>query len=348
MLPLERLADDLERQRMFVATRTPVYGRVLELLMSVIPLDRLEDAWRHRTFQAWFDRPLLLLASLRDDALEEGSSHPLDRAIGSGSDADAATPDALRAAFAADRSVWHKLRDRFVQTNETSRAVTWLWPAHLVGLARPGTFLRIFDVGASAGLNLVADALPRIWTRDGAPLQVDPLPRIIERCGFDLNPMDVGDAAHARWLRACIWPGETTRQARLEEAFTAWRLATPRPKLVAARAADVPALLPRETGDRLLAYQTVMRDYLSAEERAAYESGMRAWLEALPHGQAFWIEMEVTVGGPPVRPEGHLLAHARGGQDLLLARCDPHPTALTVLDEAVDAFTAAARAPGVD
>jgi hypothetical protein len=42
MLPLERLAEDLEQQRKFVATRTPVYGRMLELLMSVVPLDRRE------------------------------------------------------------------------------------------------------------------------------------------------------------------------------------------------------------------------------------------------------------------------------------------------------------------
>jgi hypothetical protein len=253
MLPLERLAEDLEQQRKFVAARTPVYGRILELLMSVAPLDRLEEAWRHRTFEAWFDRPLLLLAALRDDALEEGSKHPLERAIGSGAEADAATPDALRAAFAPDRSVWRKLRDRFVQTNETLRAVTWLWPAHLIGAADPATSLQIFDIGASAGLNLVADALPRIWTRDGTPLPIDPLPRIARRCGFDLRPLDVTDENDARWLRACIWPGQTVRQRRLEEAIAAWGTMSPRPELVVAAADDVPAQLPRDTSDRLLA-----------------------------------------------------------------------------------------------
>jgi hypothetical protein len=339
MLPLERLAEDLEQQRKFVAPRTPVYGRILELLETVVPLDRLEETWRHRTFEAWFDRPLLLLAALRDDALEEGSSHPLDRAIGSGADVDAATPEALRAAFAPDRSVWRKLRDRFVQTNETSRAVTWLWPAHLIGAAHPAASLQIFDIGASAGLNLVADALPRIWTRDGALLPIDPLPRVARRCGFELRPIDVTDENDARWLRACIWPGQTARQIRLEEAIAAWRAMTPRPELVAAGAGDVPTRLPRETPDRLVAYQTVMRDYLPAEERARYESGMRAWLDALPAGQAFWIEMEVTPGARTGGPSGSIVAHARG-EDFLLAACDTHPTSLTVFDEAVDAFRA--------
>src|SRR4051812_36831057 len=40
--PLERLADDLERQRNFIAAQVPVYGRILELLLSIVPLDRLE------------------------------------------------------------------------------------------------------------------------------------------------------------------------------------------------------------------------------------------------------------------------------------------------------------------
>jgi hypothetical protein len=337
MLPLERLAEDLEQQRKYVVARTPVYGRVLELLMSVVPLDRLEETWQHRIFKAWFDRPLLLLAALRDDALEEGASHPLDRAIGSGADVDAATPDRLRAAFAPDRSVWRKLRDRFVQTNETSRAVTWLWPAHLIGATHPGTSLQIFDIGASGGLNLVADALPRIWTRNSAPLPIDPLPRVARRCGFDLHPIDVTDESDARWLRACIWPGHTARQTRLEEAIGAWRTMTPPPELVTAAAGDVPVRLPREAPDRLVAYQTVMRDYLPAEERARYEAGMRAWLDAVPAGQAFWIEMEVTPGAQTGGPSGDIVVHARGGENFLLATCDAHPTAMTVFDEAVDA-----------
>jgi hypothetical protein len=340
MLALVRLAEDLEQQKNFLAERVPVYGRILELLMSVAPLDRLEETWRHRTFEAWFDRPLLLLAALRDDALEDGSSHPLSRAIGSGADVDSATPDALRAALAPDRSVWRKLRDRFVQTNETSRAVTWLWPAHVIGSAHPGTSLQIFDIGASAGLNLVADRLPRIWTHNGAPLPIDPLPRLAQRCGFDVHPIDVTNEEDARWLRACIWPGQAARQARLEEAIAAWRLMTRRPELVVSRAGDVPAQLPRETPDRLVAYQTVMRDYLTAEERARYESGMRAWLDALPAGHAFWIEMEVSPGVRTGGPSADIVVHARGGEDFVLATCDAHPTAVTVFNQAVHAFRA--------
>jgi hypothetical protein len=82
-----------------------------------------------------------------------------------------------------------------------------------------------------------------------------------------------------------------------------------------------------------------MRDYLPAEERARYEAGMQRWLEALPAGQAFWIEMEVTPGARAGGPSADIIVHARGA-DFLLGVCDAHPTALTVCDEAVDAFKA--------
>jgi hypothetical protein len=202
----------------------------------------------------------------------------------------------------------------------------------------PGTSLQIFDIGASAGLNLVADALPRIWTGDGVLLPIDPLPYVTRRCGFDLHPVDVIDEMGARWLRACVWPGQTARLTRLDEAIAVWRWMTPRPELVAARANDVPARLPYETTDRLLAYQTVMRDDLTADERARYEAGMRAWLDALPDGQAFWIEMEVPSDARAGGPAADIVVHARGGEDFVLATCDAHPTALTVFNEAVDAF----------
>jgi hypothetical protein len=231
------------------------------------------------------------------------------------------------------------LRTRFVQTNETSRAVAWMWPAHMLAAARPGRAVCLFDIGASAGLNLVADALPRPWSRSdgGLPLVLDPLPAITLRRGYDRHPIDVHDEDGARWLRACIWPGEPARHDRLERAIAAWRVSNPRPDLVAARAGDVPALLPRD-GDIAIAYQTVMRDYLPAEERARYDAGMRAWLHSRPAGDAVWIEMEVTVGAKTGGgPSGSLTVHGRD-VSFALASCDAHPSALSIDEAAVDAL----------
>jgi len=69
------------------------------------------------------------------------------------------------------------------------------------------------DLGASAGLNLAADALPSIWsTDDGAPLTfgspvgssaqsaASALPPIVARWAFDLSPLHVDRSEDARWL----------------------------------------------------------------------------------------------------------------------------------------------------
>jgi hypothetical protein len=38
----------------------------------------------------------------------------------------------------------------------------------------------------------------------------------VARVGVDLDPVDVTDADDARWLRACVWPDQPERAARLE------------------------------------------------------------------------------------------------------------------------------------
>jgi len=349
--PLGGLLDDLESQREFVQDRVPVYARILELLPEVLPRGRLARAWEGRSFGAWYERPLLILAALRDDALEEGPNHPLFRFIGASDESAAGTETAtsgmLLEALEPGRSVWDKLRRRHVQTNETSRAVAWMWPAQLIRGADPSRRLHLFDVGASAGLNLVADALPRIWTRpdesgggngnrlgDEPSLPVDPLPEIATRRGYDLRPLDPDDEESARWLRACVWPGQEGRLRRLDRAIDAWRSTDPRPELIQASAEEVPNRLPEEENGWMLAYQTVMRDYLSAEEWDRYATGMRRWVESYPGRRALWVELEVEEaareGGPPAAITVHL-----PDASLVLATCEPHPKRLDVDHEAV-------------
>lgn len=363
MNPLEGLLDDLEAQRDFFGARVPPYARILELLPDVLPWERLEKAWTGRSFGAWYERPLLILAALREEALAQGRAHPLFEAVGGDGTVDkggdprgdsapvsngdatpVATPDpdgvtraALQAALAPDRRVWKTLRERHVQTNETSRAVAWLWPAHLLVAANSGISLQLFDIGASAGLNLVADALPRIWSRsDGTSLPTEPLPRIGIRRGFDLRPLDPDAEESARWLRACVWPGQQHRARRLERALAAWRASDPRPDLVRAHAVDVPGRLPTvgENSERILAVQCIMRDYLSAEERARYETGMHDWIASGRPGTHLWIELEVTEGAREGGPPAAITAHWSGGS-VRLATCEPHPRVLDVDDRAV-------------
>jgi hypothetical protein len=122
------LRDDMRTQREFLGSRAPVYAKLLEILEAQLlhGLEaRLEDAWRDRPFGAWYERPLLLAGSLRNDALREGTSHPLWRAIAQPDpDLSALTVPAVADAVAPERTYfWHTLVTRHLQTNDPSRAV---------------------------------------------------------------------------------------------------------------------------------------------------------------------------------------------------------------------------------
>ena len=335
------LAEDLERQRGILAPRCPPYARALELLPAVLdgPVRaRLEAAWRGRRFVAFYDRPLLLLAALRADARAVGPSHPLFSAFCAPAPRlEAVTTEAL--ALALEREpVLDLVARRSVQTNETTRAVAWLWPAALAGASGGARPLALADVGASAGLNLVADALAAPWRfADGQAVPVASDVRAVARLGLDATPLDAGSREDAGWLRACVWPGDREREERLEAAlaaFAAMRTRPDAPLLAPASAGSAPARLAAlsaaHPGALVIAYQTLLRDYLPPDERAEYVEGMRAWIAAQPPGQALWMELELAPGDGelPCTLTAHVRAPRGGVRTLVPARCGYHPTVL--------------------
>jgi hypothetical protein len=244
------LADDLDAQRRFLEQRVPSYARVLAELCSTLGtlVPRLEPVWQGRRFDSPYERPLLLLGALRYDAMLEGPSHPLHAAVVREPPApEAVTPAAMASALAPGRHrLFAALSERLVQTNETSRAVAWMWVAHLIESADPGRPCALVDLGASAGLNLVADALPSPWVdQHDSPIPTHPLPPVAGRLGVDRHPLDARDPDTRAWLRACVWPGDTARVARLEAAFAALEAAEAdrAVTLVAADLGDAPARL---------------------------------------------------------------------------------------------------------
>ncbi len=335
---IEGLEEELARERRAMEARSPPYARALELLPGVLTGAAgrfLAAAWEERRFFAWYERPLLLLAAIRDDVLADGEAHPLWPAFGPDADPGAVEEDALREALGGRRDrVWDALARRSVQTNETSRAIAWLWPAALAGASGGARPIAIADVGASAGLNLVADALPPIWTDEsGAPIEVARGVRTVARLGLDPAPLDVLHEEDARWLRACVWPGEAEREARLLAAIEAFRAARTRPDapvLVPIAAPNVPSRLDllsaSDRGALVVATQTVVRDYLDPADRAEYERGMRGWLATHPAGAALWVELEATA---EAAKEAALVVHLRAADGALrsveLGRTGMHP-----------------------
>ncbi|MGI8460018.1 MAG: DUF2332 family protein [Solirubrobacterales bacterium] len=350
--PLAGLDDDLAMHRAFVEDRDPVYARTLDLLIPRIEGDlaeRLRDAWREREFGPFYERPLMILTALREDVLHEGEGHPLWAGVGaSDPDPGAVTAEGVETGFAADRDrVWRSLATRFVQTNDTSRGVAWMWPAALSATVEPDRPIEIYDMGASAGLNLVADRLEWIWSDvTGAAVGPQVLPPIAARRGFDLRPLDLLDGDDERWLRALIWPGQRERRERFEQGLDAFRELAAAGELTPIETASVDdaasELEPCRVGaPRGLAYQTIMHDYLPAEIRARYDEAMREWLARSEPGSAVWVEFEIAEGGEDAESVVALTAHvAAGGGDrtAVIARSSPHPRVLRTDDGEVAAL----------
>jgi len=254
---------------------------------------------------------------------------------------------AVAAAVAPERTrFWQALRERAVQTNETTRAVTWLWPAALLARAGERRVITLVDIGTSAGLNLTADGLPPLWQdAAGAPIAVAPRPELALRIGFDVAPLDVSEPDAARWLRACVWPSDTQRLARLEHAitcFTAAATCAAAPRLVACTLPEVSVqldALPREP--LILCMQSIVRDYLPAAERNRYEAEMHAWLLRRPALAALWAELEMDPERATSQENSATLrvryVLERGAlRELILARTHPHPRRLFIDAAAVE------------
>ena len=130
----------------------------------------------------------------------------------------------------------HLLATRTTQTNEVGRCGFLLPPLGMLA-AEVGP-LGVLDVGASGGLNLLADRYAyRYRSAEGvervlgtSPLLIpvdttgpvpvpDAVPVIAARLGIDQRPIDVTHDEAARWLEACVWPDQADRFHRLVAAI---------------------------------------------------------------------------------------------------------------------------------
>jgi hypothetical protein len=144
---------------------------------------------------------------------------------------------------------------RRVQTNEVRRCAT-LVPGFVRAASALGVNSAAFvEIGASAGLNLQWDRYRCYYGDDlawGDPLadvsfacelrgerrpSISPLPKIAQRYGLDIDPLDVRNADDVLWLKALTWPERVDRMELLERAVDLVR--TDPPKLIAGDAAEI-------------------------------------------------------------------------------------------------------------
>lgn len=169
--------------------------------------------------------------------------------------------------------------DRPPQTNEVGRA-TGLMGGLLEVATRWPLPVRLFEIGASAGLNLLADrfcyqasglrygdpaspvVLDPAWTGQLPPL--DARVDVAERVGGDVAPVDVSTSEGRLTLTAYVWPDQINRLQRLRGAFEVARRVGF--QLRRQSATDLVSGLRLRPGATTVLWHSVMWQYLSDEE----------------------------------------------------------------------------------
>jgi hypothetical protein len=182
---------------------------------------------------------------------------------------------------------------RTVQTNEPGRSAV-LFSGLLWLAARHRRPIRLLEVGASAGLNLLADRYSyRVGDEElgdpSSPLRfVDPWAppppvdlaataaalRIVARAGCDVAPLDPRRPDDQLTLLSYIWPDELHRIERIRAALA---VAARDPVPVAKRVGSewLPeALAAAEPGELVVVWHSVMRQYVAPDEWAAIERAL--------------------------------------------------------------------------
>lgn len=184
------------------------------------------------------------------------------------------------------------LAARVTNTNEVGRSAV-LHPAFRFAARASEKSLRLIEIGPSAGLNMIWDRYGVHYRRGpeivvsvapGAALVLacelkgtklpptGPLPKISSRVGLELNPVNIAEPDAREWLGALIWPDDTARRERFEQAATLF-LRDP----VDIRAGDAVELLSdalSETAENEIAcvYHTIALYQFGRERREAIEN----------------------------------------------------------------------------
>jgi hypothetical protein len=225
------------------------------------------------------------------------------------------------------------------QTNEVGRG------AALVGtlfhiLAQSDQPIRLFEIGASAGLNLRADhfritgagvsygdpsspvRIEDCWT--GQSPAVRPV-QVVSRVGGDLTPIDpCSDDGRLR-LMAYVWADQARRMERLRGAL---ELAARVPAALRAEPASVTiGKMSLEPGTWTVLWHSIMQQYMDESEVAALDAGVSALGEAATESAPFaHISLELVRGSPNTPVE---VVTWPGGQHRRLGWASPHGVPVT-------------------
>lgn len=225
------------------------------------------------------------------------------------------------------------------QTNEVARS-SFVLGAALTVAQRTGLPLTVFEIGASAGLNLAFEQYRyelgdgRAWGDAAAPLTIQsdwrgarpaldtPL-RIVGRVGCDRNPLDPSSEADAARLLSYVWPDQSSRMQRLEAAL---RLAAASGRRVeqadAAEWVERQLASPATPGVCRFFFHTIVWQYLPDAVKLRIEAALAvAGAAATPTTPLAQFGFEIDGGAPG---GGMTLTLWPGGEAMPLGRADFH------------------------
>ncbi|HKU80894.1 MAG TPA: DUF2332 domain-containing protein [Candidatus Tumulicola sp.] len=176
-----------------------------------------------------------------------------------------------------------------------------------------GSPLRIFEIGASAGLNLRWDSYyyeGQGWSwgnrasvlalrnsiEAGEPMHLAELPKVIERRGCDLNPLHVPSETSERELLSFVWADQIERFTRLRSALNIAKVVP-----VQIDEADgvewlEQSLIPKG-GSTTVIVHSVLTEHLGSEARTALRKAVYATGETATNDSAVaWLRMEPEGG----------------------------------------------------
>lgn len=335
-----RLTGKFRKQQEFAAGYAPLSAQMFGLLadwLAAGPDSEPLVAWLLQAAAArpGFAVPLLLLAGLHRDVLSGVAEvaalaryYPTVGGTRSPDDGDLALT--LRQAILARQGpLADFLRTATVQTNETARGLCWLLP--VVSTGWPA--IHLVDLGASAGLNLVADhrhyrlveaetGRGLLELGSGAPgqflvasqgtLPLPPrqrtLPALLSRIGCDCAPLHLATNQDQQSLAAFVWGDQPGRLAQLRQGIAAFHRVNSSSVPVQLYPADLPDALPRFLADQvsfggeapIVIFNTYLTTYL--QDKGA---SLRPQLVAWAGGQerpVLWLQWETLWQG--LRPPG--------------------------------------------
>lgn len=330
-----RLAHRFRKQQEFAAGSSPLYAQLYGILADWMKAEPGRDPlvdWlvRAAAGRSSFDVPLLLLAGLHRDILA-GCSEVRDLARyfpsmgGTMSPQEGDIAACLRQAMSARQDqLGAFLRTATVQTNETARGLCWLLPVLYPGWEG----VHLVDLGASAGLNLVADqrqyrliekntATILLDLGSGAPVQFTVAgdgrfsmphqtvpPAIYTRTGCDLAPLDLHSAQDEQTLVAFVWGDQLERLDMLRQGIAALHRVNRTTVPVQLHRADLPDHLSRFLEQRIspltdapiVFYNTYLTTYLH-DKGVSLRPQMAAWALRQPQ-PVLWLQWETLWQGP--------------------------------------------------